>query len=89
MARHQPFVNLDVLDTKVRHEDVAFIVDHDRRESGELRVNQGAVVWRGRAGKVGRKLLRTRFDALMQQAARRAERRPVRAHVSARKKRGS
>jgi hypothetical protein len=40
---------------------------------GELRVSRGALVWRGRKDKFGRKLTWRRFDEVMQEYGRRDE----------------
>ena len=52
-----------------------FKVYRDGRTFGELRLSRGAVVWRGRKDTFGRKMRWVRFDTLMQQEARLAERR--------------
>lgn len=71
---------------KVGKKDVVFKVYEGGRKFGELRLSQGAVVWRGRGDQIGRKLRWSRFDELMQSTARRAERRPPGARVTVRKR---
>lgn len=86
MAKHELFVDLDVRDMAVRKKDVVFKVYSDGEKFGELRLSQGAVVWRGRGDKDGRKMRWTKFDRVMQEEARRAERRPPGARLSVRKR---
>ena len=75
MAKHKLFVDLDVHDIEIKSKDVVFKVYQDGEKFGELRLSRGAVVWRGRSDKMGRKMGWTRFNRLMQEA-RRAETRP-------------
>lgn len=86
MAKHKLFIALDVQDMRVRSKDVVFKVYEDDRKFGELRLSQGAVVWRGRGDKIGRKMRWAKFDELMQERSRRSERRPPGARVTVRKK---
>lgn len=86
MGKHELFIDLDVRDMKVKTKDVVFKVYQDGKKFGELRLSQGAVVWRGRFDKDGRKMRWTKFDQLMQEEARRAERRPPGARLTVRKK---
>jgi hypothetical protein len=66
-------------DIQVKHKDVVFFVYRriGRRISkfGELRVSQGAVVWRGHRDQKGRKLNWGQFERLMQERGLRSERR--------------
>ena len=50
------FIGLDVQDMQIKKKDVVFKVYGDGRKFGELRLSQGAVVWRGRSDKIGRKM---------------------------------
>jgi hypothetical protein len=90
---HKVFVDLELSDVSVAAKDFVFKVYRGRRgkkKFGELRISQGAVVWRGHNDKDGRKLNWLRFDALMQMVGTRAERRPpgVRLSVPRRRLRG-
>jgi hypothetical protein len=87
MARHGLFVQFALPPARVRHKDVVFFVYRGKSKFGELRVSQGAVVWRGRGDKSGRRMPWPRFDELMQEAAPRAERRRPGTRVSVSKKR--
>ena len=89
MAKHKLFLDFDVQAQEVRTKDVVFKIYQEGEKFGELRVSQGAVVWRGRKDKDGRKLGWRRFDRLMQEHARHAERRSPGTRTSvARSKRG-
>lgn len=84
---HAVFMSGSLEDIRVRHRDVVFFVYRADRGSrsakfGELRVSQGAVVWRGRRDKKGRKLNWLQFERLMQEQGRRAEQRRVAERVS-------
>ena len=68
-------LDLDVKRIQIKKKDVVFKVHRDGKKFGELRLSQGAVVWRGRSDKFGRKMGWVRFDRLMQEEARLAERR--------------
>ncbi len=71
------FIDHDVRGMQIKSKDVVFKVYRDGRKFGELRLSQGAVVWRGRKDKIGRKMGWLKFDDLMQEEARLAEwRRP-------------
>ena len=85
MGKHIVFIDLDVQDMEVRTKDVVFQVYEDGKKFGELRVSRGAVVWRGAYDQIGRKLRWKRFDQLMQDEGRRAERRPPGARTTVRK----
>lgn len=85
MGKHQLFIDVDVVDMEVRSKDVVFQVYEDNKKFGELRVSRGAVVWRGAYDRIGRKMRWKKFDALMQEEARRAERRPRGARTSVRR----
>jgi len=87
---HRLFLDLTVQALEVKTKDVVFKVYREGKKYGELRVSQGAVVWRGRKDKDGRKLGWERFDRLFQEAGRRAERRKPGAVISVprRKRRG-
>ncbi len=69
------FIDHDVRGMQIKSKDVVFKVYRDGRKFGELRLSQGAVVWRGRKDKFGRKMRWVKFDTLMQEEARLAERR--------------
>ncbi len=77
--RHGVFMSSTLEDIQVKHKDVVFFVYRriGRRISkfGELRVSQGAVVWRGRRDQKGRKLNWGQFERLMQERGLRSERR--------------
>ena len=89
MGNHQLFVSLEVPHMEVKTKDVTFYVYEDGEKFGELRLSRGAVVWRGRNDKDGRKMRWRKFDRLMQERARRAERRPAGVRLSVpRSKRG-
>ena len=79
---HKVFVDVELSAVEVKAKDVVFKIYERRRKFGELRVSRGAVVWRGRADQLGRKLSWRRFDALLQSVAPRAERRPPGARLS-------
>jgi hypothetical protein len=70
---HQLFVDIELDDVEVKSKDVVFKVYRAGEKFGELRVSQGAIVWRGRRDKQGRKLSWRRFDRLMEETASRAE----------------
>lgn len=89
MGKHQLFIDLDVQDLEVKSKDVVFQVYENGKKFGELRLSRGAVVWRGRSDKIGRKMRWRKFDQLMQEEARRAERRPPGARTTVRKKKRS
>lgn len=69
------FIDHDVRGMRIKSKDVVFKVYRDGRKFGELRLSQGAVVWRGRKDKFGRKMRWVKFDTVMQEEARLAERR--------------
>ncbi len=69
------FLDHDVRGMQIKSKDVVFKVYRGGRKFGELRLSQGAVVWRGRKDKIGRKMGWLKFDGLMQEKARLAERR--------------
>ena len=75
MATYKLFIDHDVQGMQIKKKDVVFKVYRDGRKFGELRLSQGAVVWRGRSDKIGRKIWWAKFDELMQEEGRRAERR--------------
>lgn len=72
---HEVLVDLDVSSIEVKAKDIVFKVHRKRTKFGELRISRGAIVWRGRADQLGRKLSWARFDELMETVARRSERR--------------
>ena len=82
MGKHQQFIDLDVHDMEVKSKDVVFKVYEDGKKFGELRLSRGAVVWRGRSDQMGRKMRWRKFDQVMQEEARRAERRPAGARTT-------
>ena len=69
------FIDHDVRGMRIKKKDVVFKIYSDGRKFGELRLSQGAVVWRGRKDKIGRKMRWSKFDKVMQEEARLAERR--------------
>lgn len=86
MGQHKLFIEVDVRDMRVKAKDVIFRVYEDDEKFGELRLSQGAVVWRGRFDKKGRKMGWKKFDSLMQEAGRLDEKRPPGARITVRKK---
>lgn len=87
VKRHAVFMSGSLEDIRVKHRDVVFFVYREVRGSrsakfGELRVSQGAVVWRGRRDKKGRKLNWLQFERLIQEQGHRAERRRLAERVS-------
>lgn len=72
---HKVFVDLDISMVEVEAKDIVFSIYRKRTKFGELRVSRGAIVWRGRADQLGRKLSWARFHELMDSVARRTERR--------------
>ncbi len=86
MARHKLLVDIDVRKMEVRKKDIVFTVKQNDVKFGELRLLQGAVVWRGSHDQIGRKMGWTRFDQMMQEEVRRAERRPSRSKTAVRRK---
>jgi hypothetical protein len=84
------FVSVPVEDIRVRSKDIVFFVYRGRQPAkfGELRVSQGALVWRGPFDQYGRKVSWTRFARLMEKVGRKSEKRPPGAAKSvSRKKR--
>jgi hypothetical protein len=78
--QHKLFVSVPVDDVRVTTRDVVFFLYRSKgRKSekfGELRVSQGALVWRGAYDQYGRKLSWTRFGRIMEREGNRAETRP-------------
>lgn len=76
---HGVFLSLDVPNVPIGKKDVVFLIYKGRGKRGgkigELRVSQGAIVWRGKYDLKGRKLGWARFDDLMQEHGTRSERR--------------
>ena len=70
----------------IKGEIPSFKVYEDDKKFGELRLSRGAVVWRGAFDKIGRRMGWKKFDQLMQDEARLAERRPLGARTTVRKK---
>ena len=87
MAKHQLFIDMDIRDMEVGSKDVVFMVYQDGEKFGELRLSQGAVVWRGRYDRIGRKMRWPKFDRLMQSESNLAERRKPGTRTTVRKKR--
>jgi hypothetical protein len=73
MAQHN--VNFTVPKRPLGKADIVFEIDADGERLGTLKISQGAVVWFPRLSRSGRKLSWKRFDELMQETGRRAERR--------------
>jgi hypothetical protein len=86
MGKHQVFLDLDVMDLRVRSKDVVFKVYQDDKKFGELRISQGAIVWRGRKDKLGRRRSWAKFDKLMQAQPGRGEVRQPGSRLTVRKK---
>ena len=82
MPKHQLFVDLDLTGVEVMKKDVVFKIYQEGEKFGELRLSQGSVVWRGRGDKIGRKIGWNRFNRVMQEEGRRAERRPPGSKIS-------
>lgn len=81
---HALYLEVDVRAAPVGTRDVVFLVYRDDQKFGELRVSKGAVVWRGRSDKYGRKMNWRRFDEIMQEYGRRAELRDPKARKTVR-----
>ena len=84
--KHGLFLELDLRGYRVKSKDVVFFVYRGKPQKkskfGELRISQGAVVWRSRAQSIGRKLNWTRLDQLFMSFGRREERRKPNARKS-------
>ncbi|MBM4053045.1 MAG: hypothetical protein FJ270_09975 [Planctomycetes bacterium] len=69
--KHGVFLELDLREYRVRAKDVVFFVYRGRGAKkvkfGELRVSQGAVVWRSRADQIGRKLGWTKLSRIFEE----------------------
>ncbi|MFM7133271.1 MAG: hypothetical protein ACKO0W_03035 [Planctomycetota bacterium] len=74
---HQLFLTLPLKDVRVTTRDAVFLLyrrqGRKNEKLGELRVSQGALVWRGAFDQYGRKIGWRRFSALMEEHGRRAE----------------
>jgi hypothetical protein len=68
-------VNFEIPKRRLQNSDIEFHVRKDGKAFGTLKVSKGAIVWFPRSKQVGRKLSWRRFDSLMEEEARRAERR--------------
>jgi len=86
MASHKLFIGMDLRDCEVTTKDVVFFVYFKKQKFGELRLSRGAVVWRGRSDQLGRKMSWKRFNQVMEDSARRQERRKPGTRLSASKK---
>jgi hypothetical protein len=68
--KHGVFLELDLREHRVAAKDVVVFVYRGRSTKkvkfGELRVSQGAVVWRSRADRIGRKLGWTKLSLLFE-----------------------
>lgn len=75
--KHRLFVSVPVDDVRVTTRDVVFFLYRGKGRTsdkfGELRVSQGALVWRGAYDQYGRKVSWTRFGKIMEREGRRAE----------------
>lgn len=75
--KHSLFVSVPVEDVRVTKRDVVFFLYRGKGKSsakfGELRVSQGALVWRGAFDQIGRKIGWRRFGELMEREGRRSE----------------
>lgn len=84
-GRHNLYVSIPLEDYRVKAKDVLFLIYRGKgarsKKFGELRVSQGAVVWRGVRDQIGRKLIWSRFHRLFEQHGTRSETR----HPSAKK----
>ena len=73
------YVSMPLNDVKVKTADVVFLLYRGkgarRKKFGELRISQGAVVWRGKNDKYGRKIGWDRFDKLLEKYGKRSEKR--------------
>jgi hypothetical protein len=69
--KHGVFLDLDLREHRVATKDVVFFVYRGRSATkakfGEMRVSQGAVVWRGRRDQIGRKLGWTALSRLFEE----------------------
>jgi len=68
-------VSFEIPKRHLQNSDIEFHVRNGGKAFGTLKVSKGAIVWFPRSKQVGRKLSWRRFDALMEEEARRAERR--------------
>ena len=70
-------VSMPLKDVQVKTADVVFVLCRGPRKEkfGELRISQGAVVWRGKNDKYGRKIGWDRFDKLLERDGKRSEKR--------------
>ncbi len=75
--KHGVFLDLDLREHRVTTKDVVFFVYRGRTATkvkfGELRVSQGAVVWRSRSDQIGRKLGWTALSRLFEERGIRQE----------------
>jgi hypothetical protein len=82
---HNLYVSIPLQDYRVKSKDVLFLIYRGKgarsKKFGELRVSQGAVVWRGVRDQIGRKLTWSRFHRLFEKHGTRSETR----HPSAKK----
>jgi hypothetical protein len=71
------FVKVPVEDLRVRSKDIVFFIYRGKKPAkfGELRVSQGALVWRGSFDQYGRKVSWTRFARLMEKVGKKSEKR--------------
>ena len=72
------FASVPVKDLRVRTADIVFLLYRGKKPAkfGELRVSQGALVWRGSFDQYGRKVSWTQFARLMEKFGRKSEKRP-------------
>jgi hypothetical protein len=73
MAKHE--VAFDVPKRPLGRADIEFTVKENRSILGTLTVSNGSVVWFPKAAKYGYKMGWSRFDKMMQEHARRQEKR--------------
>ena len=71
------YVSMPLNDVQVKTADVVVVRCRGPRKEkfGELRISQGAVVWRGKNDKYGRKIGWDRFDKLLERDGKRSEKR--------------
>ena len=73
------YVSMPLDDVQVKTVDVVFLLYRGkgvrRKKFGELRISQGALVWRGKYDQNGRKIGWDRFDKLLEKYGKRSEKR--------------
>ncbi len=73
------YVSVPLNDVQVKTVDIVFLLYRGkgagRKKFGELRISQGALVWRGKYDQHGRKIGWDRFDKLLEKYGKRSEKR--------------